>query len=157
VLYRGPAIIIEAVNPTEPVKFGKSLDVDAVAELERLRLDGHKIRATDRKRTIEPTLESCRTTQLYRTLLHELGHWVDFLEKVERPAAADPKAYEGLLERFHRRPYCEKEHFAHYYAEGLSKSLLRTHAIPFNRQIDRERLLNDNLRLDDFAPRGLLT
>jgi hypothetical protein len=159
VLYSGPAIIIEAVNPTEPLKFGKSLSVDCMAELERLKSDGHKIRPGDRNHTIEPTLESCRATQLYRTLPHELGHWVDFLEKVERPAAAplDPDAYGELVERFHSRPDREKEQFAHSYAEGLSQCLLATNAIPFDRQIDREQLLKDHLRLEDFSPACGLT
>jgi hypothetical protein len=158
VLYSGPAIIIEAVNPTALVKFGKSLSGDGMVELERLKSDGHKVRPGDRHHTIGPTLESCRATQLYRTLLHELGHWVDFLEKVERPAAAlpNPDAYEELLERFHRRPDREKEQFAHTYAERLSKRLLAAKAIPFDRQLDQEQLLKDQLRLGDFDPRGKL-
>jgi hypothetical protein len=52
VLYSGPAIIIEAVNPTEPLKFGKSLSLDDMAELERLKSDGHKLRPGDRNHTI---------------------------------------------------------------------------------------------------------
>lgn len=141
VLYSGPTIIIEAVNPTEPIKFGKSLSGDGIAELERLKSDGHNFRPGDRNHTIEPTLESCRATQLYRTLPHELGHWVDFLEKVERPAATlpGPDTYGQLVERFHRRPYREKEQFAHAYAARLSKNLLATNAIPFNRLLDREQ------------------
>jgi hypothetical protein len=156
VLYGGPAIIIEAVDPSEPVKFGKSLSGDDMAELERLKADGHKVRSVDKNNTIEPTLESCRATQLYRTLLHELGHWVDFLEKVERPAShlPHPDAYGELLHRFHSRPDREKEQFAHSYAERLSECLLANKTIPFERQIDREQLLKDNLRLDDFDPLG---
>jgi hypothetical protein len=152
VLYSGPAILVEAVNPTEPVKFGKSLSADGIAELGRLKSDGHKIRPGDRNHTIVPTLRSCRTTQLYRTLPHELGHWVDFLEKVERPAAAlaNPDAYGELVERFHSRPSLEKERFAHSYAQRLLERLLATNAIPFDRQIDGEQLLRDHLRLNDF-------
>jgi hypothetical protein len=60
-LYSGPAIIIEAVNPTEPIKFGKSLTTQGRAELERLKSDGHKIRPGDRNHTISPCREACRT------------------------------------------------------------------------------------------------
>jgi hypothetical protein len=157
-LYSGPAIIIEAVNPTVSIKFGKSLSGDGMAELERLKSDGHIIRPGDRHHTIEATLESCRATQLYRTLPHELGHWVDFLEKVERPAAAQPHldAYGEMLERFHSRPNREKEQFAHSYAERLTKRLLTTKAIPFDRQVNQEQLLKDHLRLGDFDPGGKL-
>lgn len=55
VFYRGPAIVIEAVNPTEPVKFGKNLPPDGLAELERLKLDGHRIRHGDKNHVVEPT------------------------------------------------------------------------------------------------------
>jgi hypothetical protein len=155
VLYSGPAIVIEAVNPTEPLKFGKSLSLDDAAELERLRSDGHKVRLGDRNHTIEPTLESCRATQLYRTMPHELGHWVDFLEKVQRPSATlgpDEEAdhYGGLLDRYHSRPQREKEHFAHAYAERLRERLEAVRAIPFDRELDLGQVKQDGLRLEDF-------
>jgi hypothetical protein len=81
---------------------------------------------------------------------------VDFLEKVERRAATlpGPDAYGQLVERFHRRPYREKEQFAHAYAACLSKNLLATNAIPFNRLLDREQLVKDHLRVDDFSHVG---
>jgi len=155
VLHSGPAIIIEAVNPTEPLKFGKSLSLDDAAEFERLRSDGHKLRPGDRNHTIDLTLESCRATQLYRTIPHELGHWVDFLEKVERPSAAlasdeEVDGYAGLLHRYHSRSNREKEHFAHDYADRMRKQLIAIRAIPFDREFDRERILLDGLRLQDF-------
>jgi hypothetical protein len=155
VLYSGPAIVIEALNPTEPLKFGKSLSIDDRAELERLRLDGHKLRVGDRNHTIEPTLESCRATQLYRTMPHELGHWVDFLEKVQGPSATlgpdeEADGYGRLLDRYHARPHREKEQFAHAYAERLREHLRAINAIPFDRELDRERIKQDGLRLEDF-------
>ena len=155
VLYGGPAIIIEAVNPTEPIKFGKALSLDDAAELERLKSDGHKLRPGDKNHTIEPSPESCRATQLYRTLPHELGHWVDFLEKVERPATmqgvvVETEGYTRLLDGYHSRPHREKEYFAHDYAERLRKQLAAIGAIPFERQCDRECLIQEGLRLQDF-------
>lgn len=156
VLYSGPAIVIEAVNPTEPLKFGKSLSLDDAAELGRLRSDGHELRTGDRSHTIEPTLETCRATQLYRTMLHELGHWVDFLEKVQRPSAAlgadeEGDGYGGLLDRYHSRPSREKERFAHDYAVRLRKHLVEIRAIPFDRELDRDQLMKDGLRVQDFV------
>jgi len=154
VLYQGPAIVLEAVNPIEPIKFGKGLPPEDLAELERLRLDGHNIRQGDRNHTIEPTLESCRATQLYRTLLHELGHWVDFLEKVERPAAllasGTSDQYSVLLNRYHQRPSREKEQYAHSYAERTRQHLTATHVLPFDRHLDREQLQRDNMLVQDF-------
>jgi hypothetical protein len=153
VLYSGPAIVIEAVNPFGSMKIGKKLSLEGIAELERLKSDGHGVRFGDRGHTIEPTLESCRATQLYRTFPHEIGHWVDFQEKVERPAMADSSSdYGNLLDRFHSRPQKEREQFAHRYAEQLRVHLMARQIIPFDRQLDRERLQQDNLLLEDFEP-----
>ncbi|MBI3474232.1 MAG: hypothetical protein HY010_00735 [Acidobacteria bacterium] len=157
VLYSGPAIVIEAVNPAESLKLGKSLSPDDTAELERLKLDGHKLRSGDRNHTLDPTLESCRATQLYRTVLHEIGHWVDFLEKVERPSTRadgnlENDAYAGLLNRYHSRPDAEKEHFAHRYAERLRKHLIAIGAIPFERVLDHDQSTRDGLSLREFLP-----
>lgn len=156
VLYTGPAIVIEAVNPSEPLKLGKSLSLDDAAELDRLVSDGHKLRPADRNHTIDSTLESCRATQLYRTIPHELGHWVDFVEKVERPSATlgpdeEGEGYGGLLDRYHSRPHREKEHFAHAYAERLREHLVAIRAIPFDRELDREKIKQDGLRVQDFV------
>ena len=155
VVYSGPAIVLEAINPIMPIKFGRALSIDDTAELDRLRSDGHEVKS-DRNHTVQPTLTSCRATQLYRTFLHELGHWVDFLEKVERPFAAsdgdlDAEMYARLLATFHSRPDQEKEQFAHAYAERMRVQFTATHVIPFERQLNRERLLEDSLRFEDFS------
>ena len=154
ILYSGPAIIIEAVNPRKPIKFGKRLSIESAAELDRLRSDGHHVRDGDRNHTVDSTLESCRATQLYRTLPHEIGHWVDYLEKVERPSGqlgADASSdYQTLSDRFHSRPAREREQFAHGYAERLRAHLTAEQLIPFDRQLDREQMQQDNLLLRDF-------
>lgn len=151
VVYSGPAITVEAVNPSKPLKFGKSLSPDASPELERLVSDGHRLRRGDRHHTLDLSLESCRATQLYRTIPHELGHWIDFLEKVQRPSAADESAdYACLLDRYHSRPTREKEHFAHAYADRLRMQLLAMGAIPFDRRFQSEQLQKDGLLVEDF-------
>ncbi|MDJ0797430.1 MAG: hypothetical protein QNJ51_11470 [Calothrix sp. MO_167.B12] len=48
-----------------------------VKELERLREDGHRTATDKRHYLISSTLDSIRNTQLYRTLHHEIGHYVD--------------------------------------------------------------------------------
>src|SRR5579884_3579695 len=132
VVYSGPVIVLEAINPPVPIKFGKRLSLRDMEELDRLRRDGHLIKS-DRQHTVESSLESCRTTQLYRTLLHELGHWVDFLQRVEKFECGSD-SYKKLVERFHSRPYAEKEQFAHSYAERIRTQLTSSGTIPFDRQ-----------------------
>jgi hypothetical protein len=153
VVYGGPAIIIEALSPTQPIKLGRKLSLAQMAELERLKSDGHTVRSSDN--TVETTLDGCRATQLYRTLPHEVGHWLDFLEKVKRPAERvvdeDLSLYLALSDRYDRRPSKEKEQFAHAYADRLRKDLVARQLIPFERQLDRQQIQRDGLLLHDFG------
>ncbi len=152
VIYSGPAIILEAINPLEQFKFGKHLSSIDRKELDRLQADGHKL-TNSKSNSLQPTLESCRNTQLYRTFLHELGHWVDFLEKVERPASltgSDPDVYEALIGKYHGRADTEKERYAHDYAGRVGLQLQEQGYIPFSRELDREQLMKDCLRREDF-------
>ena len=150
VVYSGPAIILEAVNPSVPMKFGRSIGSEEMDELDRLMADGHVVRH-GRIHEVYSTLQACRATQLYRTLLHELGHWVDFLEKVERPSLQSPGQYEILLNRYHNRATREKERVAHDYAGRVLQTLSETGAVPFDRILIPERLQKDGLRIEDFS------
>jgi hypothetical protein len=59
--------------------------------------DGHIIRSGDRDHRVESTLQGCRATQLYRTFPHEVGHWDDFLQKVDLPGMDASSDYATLL------------------------------------------------------------
>ncbi len=77
------------------------------------------------------TPASVRATQLYRTLLQEIGHWVDFNEKVLAPALLCKVELELLSEAYFSRPYEEREAFAHNYAEARKAHLTKFGIIPF--------------------------
>jgi len=70
-----PAVILEAINSNKVLKWPKSQSPDGQRELERLKIDGHEIDTTKREHQIRCSLESIRSTQLYRTLPHEIGHY----------------------------------------------------------------------------------
>lgn len=80
-----PAVIIEAVDLDRMFKWSKKLSIDSQKELERLKEDGHKIKMSKRFYEAEYELINIRATQLYRTLPHEFGHYVHYLEVVIRP------------------------------------------------------------------------
>ena len=92
----------------------------ASAEFERLRNDGHQLSR------VGSNPDSIRNTQLYRTRPHEMGHWVDWLEKVARPVSAS-------VDRYFERPQSEREVFAHRYAEAVRDRLKNSGVIPFAR------------------------
>jgi hypothetical protein len=134
--HQGRAIFIEALNPSKPISWTKSLTPDGQQELERLREDGHEIITTRHNHKINVSLESLRATQLYRTLLHELGHSVDY--------DRDPDAFD-------RKSSLEKETFAHQYAEKMQERLVRFGIVPFSRMFDRETIARDGLSVSDFT------
>jgi hypothetical protein len=127
----GPAVMLEAMPHKDTVDWSSSLTPDDAAELERLRADGHEVVREGSRYRISTTPDSVRSTQLYRTLLHEVGHWVDYLEKVERPVTAGGD-YAELSAAYFARPKEEREAFAHRYADARRARLVLTHAIPFD-------------------------
>jgi hypothetical protein len=87
--YSGTAIFLETCTVAKTVRWSKSLTPDSRVELERLEADGHTITDTKRHHVLSATLDSVRSTQLYRTLLHEIGHHVD---NKRNPNAFDKKS-----------------------------------------------------------------
>jgi hypothetical protein len=148
--YRGPAVILEAVDLSRPRRWPKSLPPEEVVELDRLRADGHRVTTTRHEHIIQSDLAASRATQLYRTLPHEIGHWVDYRQKVV--LAADPsQSFDELWERYFRRPVAEREAFAHRYADELGARLRARGALPFERLFDPEGMRRDGLQPRDFT------
>ena len=63
-------------------------------------------------------------------MIHEIGHWVDWLEKVERPEGQGGN-YITLKDAYFSRPSKEREAFANRYADEIRERLVRTGVIPF--------------------------
>lgn len=140
---KGRAVILDALPPGISIRWKKSLGPQGTSELERLREDGHRIRTTTRNHIIEPTLDSIRNTQLFRTVIHEIGHFVDW-----RNSWTDEEAETA----FDTKTSHDKEAFAHAYAERLGERLKRFGVIPFERIFDTERLRDAGLDPADFTP-----
>jgi hypothetical protein len=88
-------------------RWRKSLSPEDIQELDRLVRDGHQVISERRYYAIYTNLESIRATQLYRTLPHEIGHYVDYLNSVKDT---------GDNDLFWSKPSKDKEAFAHRYA-----------------------------------------
>lgn len=129
-LASGPAVILDAIEPDTTIKWSTSLDPDNFKELERLIEDGHQVQRSGRKFNITVSTLSARNTQLYRTLLHEIGHWFDWLSKVEGPASKG-EDWERLEQSYFSRPKAEREAFAHRYAGEQRELLTSKGIIPF--------------------------
>jgi len=81
-------IILEAVQPGRMLAWPKKSSPDGEQELDRLRSDGHAFSETRREYEAPMALDACRATQLYRTLPHEIGHFVNYNQMVERPLSS---------------------------------------------------------------------
>ncbi|HEU0177246.1 MAG TPA: hypothetical protein VFV58_23520 [Blastocatellia bacterium] len=134
--YQGRAIFLEALNPSRPLRWSKSLTPDGQQEMERLREAGHEIITTRHYHKVTVSLESIRAHQLYHTLLHEIGHSLD--------KDRDPDAFD-------RKSSLEKETFAHQYADKLRENLVRFGIIPFARMLDKQTIARDGLSVSDFT------
>jgi hypothetical protein len=129
-----PAIIIEAIDYSKKLKWARKLSVEAQRELERLQSDGHQFILHDRHFIAGLKPENVRQTQLYRTLLHEFGHYVHYLEFVERQGTPH-EAYEDREKRqdsYFKIAQADKEAFANRYTDKLRQELFDNKIIPFN-------------------------
>jgi hypothetical protein len=138
-----PAIILEAVDYNEKFEWPTALDLEDLAELERLKSDGHRVSRVGRRYVFSMSPEAVRVTQLYRTMLHEIGHWVDYLDKVRRPADPGLGDYAQLSAAYFRRPRQEREAFAHRYASTTRERLVKFGILPFDQIPDLEALGSD--------------
>ncbi|MDN3691284.1 hypothetical protein QWZ06_02925 [Chryseobacterium tructae] len=128
-----PAIILDAIDLERQLSWPKKQSIEDQQEFERLKTDGHIFTETKKKFTAEFKPELVRNTQLYRTLPHEFGHYVHYLEVVERPGheSEDDDEKEKRMDLYFSLPKSEKEKFAHTYAEKLKNKLSLENKIPF--------------------------
>lgn len=129
--YSGPSVLLEAQPIDLAYKLENHLAADFMQELELLKQEGHRIELTKRHFEIRSPPDAIRNTQLYRTLIHEIGHYVDYLEKVIRPGE-EQDADDDLEDLYFARPVAEKEHFAEKYAAAIAQELRSKNSIPFN-------------------------
>lgn len=152
--YSGTAICIEAHNLNQALRWSLSLRPNSRDELARLEADGHRIEKGRRDYTIHRTYESVRNTVLFRTLFHEIGHYVDWMQRVILPGldTASDAADARLNQEFDSKPSQDKEAFAHRYAQTLADRMRQAGQIPFPSQLTSEASLGKGLELDWFKP-----
>jgi len=135
--FKGPAIVLEA-RSLLPYRWSKRIDPERARELARLKEDGHEIISTRRGFEIRPTPDSLRNTVLFRTLLHELGHHVDYWLRTD--------------DSYYLRTQAVREDFAHRYASEAQARLRR-----FAPMVDLEHIAADGLQPSWFTWESLPT
>lgn len=116
--YEGSAIYLTATSKGLSHKRELSQGPEGQKELERLMADGHEVKKGKREIEIHSPPEAVRTTQLFRTIPHELGHCVDWLTNCLIPVESSSSEEEAdyIEKMFWSKPFNDKEAFAHRYA-----------------------------------------
>ncbi len=148
----GPGIYLEARQALDVEDWPLSLTPDQRRELSRLEADGHVVGKEKRGFKIHSTYESIRNTQLYRTIPHEVGHYVDYLtfkagEQVEHDSLEFWDLYDA-------KPNKDKEDFAHRYADEFQKMMRSTGNFPFRQLRDPSAIKIAGLEPKWFAKIG---
>lgn len=145
--YSGPTIYLEAQLVDTPVKWSRHLSPDDDKELARLKADGHKITRDKRYYFLSNDLQAIRNTQLYRTLPHEIGHYVDYLVHVEEPSNAVKNEAERdwITNQYWSKSTLDKEAFAHRYAEEFYTRMNKKGILPFDRICHPEKMKEQGL------------
>lgn len=123
-----PAIIIESCRKSwSKFYWPKKQCLDDKREFELLQEDGLKFKMDKRRYIADLTPKLIRNIQLYRTLLHELGHYVHYLSFVERPGHDNENfnEWERRYDDYFKLPVCEKESFANNYALATKQILVK--------------------------------
>jgi len=128
-----PAIILDAIDLNKKIIWTRKQTIQDQKEFERLKQDGHIFMENKREFSSNLKITPSRNTQLYRTLLHEFGHYVHYLEVVERQGNKDEedKEKEAREDDYFGLLKVEKEKFAHRYADLIKAKLVLEKLIPF--------------------------
>lgn len=131
-----PAVILESVDYSKNMTWGRKLNLEDQKELGRLKEDGYGIEENSRGYNIILSVEHVRNTQLYRTLLHEIGHYYHYI-------TTKPEIYEHLSS-------AEREVYTHNFADKLKIELQQKGKIPFDRILNKENISLSGLNITDF-------
>lgn len=142
------AILLEAIDFTKKLHFNKKMSLAGREEFSRLQADGHQFLEGKKYFTASYEPEFVRATQLYRTLLHEIGHYVDYQRYVLKYPEEEREIHEEI---YFRIPTAEKEKFAHSYAEKIGEMLRSAGKIPFAGILNQTFLEAYTLEKTDFT------
>ena len=129
--HQGTAILLEAQELGATLKWSKRMTLDDRAEYDRLIGDGHFFKEAKRHYEAKLLKHPVRNTILYRTLLHELGHWVQYHQEVLNGPTALDEDRDTTSELYFAKPRATREGYAHTFAAKLAQSQRLDRVIPF--------------------------
>ena len=137
----GPGIYLEAQPSPVRFKWGNSLWPEAKLELRRLEQAGFVIKRHSRGYDFEGNASAIRSRQLYVTVPHKLGHYVDYLECQRAFEWGDD--WDRFWELYQAKPRREREFRANRYADESWKRGRAESLLPFHSHWDEYTILED--------------
>jgi hypothetical protein len=147
--FSGPALILEAQQSQGAFRWPKSLQPWVAAEIELLRSDGHEISMEARSHRVRSGPQALRGTQLFRTVPHEVGHYVDYRRRVIDASSSEGE-FNRNLELFWSRPAREREEIADRF--GREFRARQGSRLPFPQRFDESSIKRDGLEPSWFRP-----
>lgn len=147
--YEGPGVYLEAQPEGLVLNWAKSLRPDDQAEFDRLQKCGFRVERHSRGYRLHSTRAAIRASQLYRTIPHEIGHYLDYVECKEKFEWNDD--YGRFWELYDAKPSREKEIYAHRYADEFWRDMSESGHLPFDPICDVSALRTAGLAPEWFA------
>lgn len=146
-----PALFVEA----QPVSgaFTRELprSPDDFAEHERLVQDGHRLVRVGKRYRAQWDPVATRATQLYRTIPHEIGHWMDYVTWPQRCPVREDVPEAQARDLYFSRPDREREQFGHEYALSFVEHVVAHQEVPFDPVGNRAQIEEEGMSPDWFS------
>jgi hypothetical protein len=150
--FAGSAICFESQS-LESLIWSKSLNPEEQRNLQRLRQDGHEVEVGRRNIEIKMSSASFRATTLFRTALHEIGHYVDWMTNVIDFEGTEEEV-EAASRAFYSKPSSMKEDFAHRYASEALEKLKSEGKAPFDIRWNSDSMESSGIQRKWFVGGG---
>ncbi len=148
----GAVIFLEAAMPHAKWNWARKLSLEDQSEVRRMDALLERVAGTGNGHRYKMGFAGLRRWVLYHTLIHEVGHWMDYRRMVVWPYERGEVELTEAIDAYWRRPRAERESFAHRFSDEWRDELARRdRGIPFAQQLYGPRLKEEGLDPSWFA------
>ena len=150
--FTGAAIFLEAYKPYKFMEWPAKLSLEGQAEVRRMDALLERDPGKAKGHRYKFGFAGLRRWVLYHTLIHEVGHWMDYRRLVVWPSERGEIDVSEGIDAYWARPRAERESFAHRFSDEWRDELAhRDRGIPFAQQLEPSRLRDEGLDPAWFA------
>ena len=148
----GAVIFLEAAKPQAEWTWPAKLSFENQGEVRRMEALLERVPGKGNIHRYKMGFAGLRRWVLYHTLIHEVGHWMDYRRLVVWPYERGETELVEAIDAYWQRPRIERESFAHRFSDEWRDALARrSWGIPFAQQLYAPRLKEEGLDPSWFA------